>query len=156
MHDPSLRARAIRRVLLVILALNWLVAAAKWAVAWASHSLSVQADAYHSLLDGASNIVGLVAITLAAEDPDREHPYGHRKFEVLGALAIGVMLALAAYTSGSAFAEFQDGDKGTLVRGQLADLVILSDDILAGTVRIQDVTVLTTVVGGKVVHQRRP
>ncbi|HEV3141324.1 MAG TPA: amidohydrolase family protein, partial [Vicinamibacterales bacterium] len=64
--------------------------------------------------------------------------------------------AIAAYTSGSAFAEFQDRDKGTLARGQLADLVILSDDIFAGPARLADVTVLMTVVGGKVVHQRRP
>lgn len=86
----------MRRVLLVILLLNWLVAAVKGVVAWTTSALSVQADAYHSLLDGASNIVGLVAITLAAAAPDREHPYGHRKHEVLGALVIGVMLALVA------------------------------------------------------------
>src|SRR5262245_42270900 len=90
--------------------LNWLVAGAKGFVAWLSHSLSVQADAYHSLLDGAANIVGIVAITLAAEDPDREHPYGHRKFEVLGALAIGVLLALVAYRIvEEAFARLKSG-----------------------------------------------
>ena len=68
-----------------------------------------------------------------------------------------VVDALAAYTNGSAFAEFQDGDKGTIARGQLADLAILSGDILAGdAARTEDVTVLTTIVGGRVVHQRRP
>ena len=65
--------------------------------------------------------------------------------------------AVTAYTSGSAFAEFQEGEKGTLARGRLADLVILSDDIFnIPPAQIKDVKVLTTIVGGKVVHQRNP
>ena len=93
--DP--RVAAIKRVLAVILLLNLLVAAAKGLVGWATGSLSVAADALHSTLDGASNVVGLIAITLAAAEPDHDHPYGHRKFEVLGALGIGVLLAFAAW-----------------------------------------------------------
>jgi hypothetical protein len=63
--------------------------------------------------------------------------------------------AVKAYTSGSAYAEFQDQDKGTLARGKLADLVILSDDIFAiAPAAIKDVKVVTTIVGGKVVYQR--
>ena len=65
--------------------------------------------------------------------------------------------ALAAATSGSAFAEFQENEKGTIARGKLADLVILSDDILSiPAAQIKNVKVLTTIVGGKVVHQRKP
>ena len=65
--------------------------------------------------------------------------------------------AVAAYTSGSAFAEFQGDQKGTLVRGALADFVILSDDILSlPATQIRSVHVLTTVVAGRVVHQRKP
>jgi predicted amidohydrolase YtcJ len=65
--------------------------------------------------------------------------------------------AVSAYTSGSAFAEFQEGSKGTIARGKLADLVILSDDIFSiPAAGIKDVKVLTTIVGGRVVHQRNP
>jgi cation diffusion facilitator family transporter len=91
------RIRDIKRVLILILVLNFLVAGAKAAVGLLTNSLSVSADAFHSLLDGASNIVGLIAITLAAAEPDSDHPYGHRKFEVLGALGIGVLLAGASW-----------------------------------------------------------
>jgi predicted amidohydrolase YtcJ len=64
---------------------------------------------------------------------------------------------LAAYTSGSAFAEFQEAEKGTIARGRLADLVILSDDLFSKPPpQIQDVKVLTTIVGGRIVHQRNP
>jgi len=70
---------------------------------------------------------------------------------------IAIADALAAATRGSAFAEFQERDKGTLARGQLADLVILTDDVLTiPAPQIKDVRVLTTIVGGKVVYQRRP
>jgi predicted amidohydrolase YtcJ len=70
---------------------------------------------------------------------------------------ISIVEAVRAYTSGSAFAEFQDAVKGTIVRGKIADLVILSDDVFSiPSARLKDVQVLTTVAGGKVVHQRRP
>jgi predicted amidohydrolase YtcJ len=70
---------------------------------------------------------------------------------------VTVTEALSAYTSGSAFAEFQEPDKGTIARGQLADMIILSDDILSiAPARIKDVQVLATIVGGRIVHQRKP
>ena len=65
--------------------------------------------------------------------------------------------ALAAQTSGAAFAEFQENEKGTIARGMLADMVILSDDFVTmPPARIAAVRVLTTIVGGRVVHQRKP
>ena len=65
--------------------------------------------------------------------------------------------ALAAYTRTAAFAEFQERDKGTIGRGKLADLVILTDDVLdIPPERIKDVRVLMTIVGGKVVYGPRP
>jgi predicted amidohydrolase YtcJ len=68
---------------------------------------------------------------------------------------ISIQEAVTAYTAGSAYAEFQDKDKGTIARGKLADLVILSDDIFSiPLAAIKDVKVQTTIVGGKVVYQR--
>jgi predicted amidohydrolase YtcJ len=58
--------------------------------------------------------------------------------------------AVEAYTMGSAYAEFQDYEKGSITRGKLADMVLLSDDIFAiDPVKIRDVKVLRTFVGGK-------
>ena len=55
------------------------------------------------------------------------------------------------------YAEFQEHDKGRLVPGQLADLVILGEDVLAVPAeRIKDVKVETTIVGGRVVYRRSP
>jgi predicted amidohydrolase YtcJ len=70
---------------------------------------------------------------------------------------LSVTGVLAAHTSGAAFAEFQEHEKGTIARGQLADMVILSDDILTmPSSRLTDVHALTTIVGGTIVHQRKP
>lgn len=68
---------------------------------------------------------------------------------------ITVEEAVRAFTWGSAYAEFQENWKGTLDVGKLADMVILSDDIFTiDPVKIKDVTVLKTVVDGKVVFER--
>ncbi|MGA7381909.1 MAG: amidohydrolase, partial [Terriglobales bacterium] len=60
--------------------------------------------------------------------------------------------SVRAYTMGSAYAEFQEKEKGSITRGKLADMVILSGDIFSiDPANIRDVTVLKTIVGGKVV-----
>jgi predicted amidohydrolase YtcJ len=69
---------------------------------------------------------------------------------------ISIADAVSAYTAGSAYAEFQDAEKGTIARGKLADLVVLSDDIFnIQPASIKDVRVMTTIVGGKVVYDRK-
>jgi len=64
--------------------------------------------------------------------------------------------AIEAYTMGSAYAEFQENVKGSIAPGKLADLVLLSDDVLTiDPVKIRDVKVLKTWVGGKLVYDSR-
>ena len=60
--------------------------------------------------------------------------------------------AIEAYTMGSAYAEFQEKEKGSITPGKLADMVLLSDDIFSiESEKIRDVKVLNTFVGGKLV-----
>jgi predicted amidohydrolase YtcJ len=60
--------------------------------------------------------------------------------------------SVEAYTMGSAYAEFQDIEKGSITPGKLADMVLLSDDIFTiSKEKIRDVRVLKTFVGGKLV-----
>lgn len=89
------RTREIRNLLATILGLNLLVAVAKIVIGLASNSLSMTADGIHSLMDGASNVVGLVGIAASARPPDPNHPYGHRRFETITSLGIAVFLLLA-------------------------------------------------------------
>ena len=88
--------RNVRKTLLITLILNVAVSGAKGAVgAWAG-SVSMVADAVHSLFDSVSNIVGLIAVGISDISPDREHPYGHGKYETMGALFVGGLLFLTA------------------------------------------------------------
>lgn len=93
----SASARQIKRVLWQVLALNFLVAGAKIAVGSITGSLSMVADGFHSAMDGTSNVIGLVGITIAGRPPDDEHPYGHQKYETFATLAIGLLLLLTTW-----------------------------------------------------------
>jgi predicted amidohydrolase YtcJ len=65
--------------------------------------------------------------------------------------------AVEAYTITSAYAAFQEKDRGSIEAGKLADLVVLSRDILTEKERdhIAEAAVAMTVVGGKVVYERK-
>jgi predicted amidohydrolase YtcJ len=66
---------------------------------------------------------------------------------------IGIGEAVTAYTSGSAFAEHQEKEKGTIEPGKLADMVLLSENIFEiDPSRVRDVCVDTTIAGGRVVY----
>jgi cation diffusion facilitator family transporter len=90
--DPAQRNRGIVRVLWEILALNWGVAITKLVVGLISHSGSMVADGFHSFADGASNVIGLIAMRISRRSIDKDHPYGHGKYETLATLVIGTML----------------------------------------------------------------
>jgi cation diffusion facilitator family transporter len=91
------RARAIKRVLWQILVLNVVVAAAKAGWGLLSNSSAMFADGIHSLTDGASNVVALIAMTAASKPLDESHPYGHHKYESFASAVIAVLLLLAAW-----------------------------------------------------------
>jgi hypothetical protein len=64
--------------------------------------------------------------------------------------------AISAYTTGSAFAEFEDKEKGKLAPGMLADFVVLDRDPTASSPeKLLATKVLRTVVGGKTVYEAK-
>jgi predicted amidohydrolase YtcJ len=68
---------------------------------------------------------------------------------------ITVEEALRAYTINAAYASFEEGIKGSLEPGKLADFVVLEKDItIIPAPEIKDVSVLMTVVGGNVVFSK--
>ena len=87
----------VRRVLILTLLLNLFVLGLKAFVGVTTGSLSLQADALHSLTDSANNILGLIASRFSSPMPDRDHPYGHQKFEAVGALGIAAFLGIACF-----------------------------------------------------------
>ncbi|MEW5958060.1 MAG: cation diffusion facilitator family transporter [Chloroflexota bacterium] len=93
----GLRPQQVKRVLRQILGINLLVALAKIVVGVMTGSISMVADGFHSTLDGSSNVIGLVGLSIAARPPDEGHPYGHQKYETFATLSIGLLLLLASW-----------------------------------------------------------
>ena len=80
-----------------VLVLNLVVVAIKVIVGVRTGALSVLGAALESSLDLLNNIVGMILVTVAARGPDETHPYGHAKFETVGALAIVTFLSISCF-----------------------------------------------------------
>lgn len=97
--------RDVRKVLLIVLAVNLIVTAVKIILGFLTGALTIVADGFHSLVDSSSNLIGLAAISFAQRPADEQHPYGYARYETIGSLAIGVLLLVAAFEIGSAVIE---------------------------------------------------
>jgi cation diffusion facilitator family transporter len=87
----------VRRTLLIVLALNAVVAVVKLIVGARTGSLTVLGAALESGLDMFNNVMGITIVAVAGQAPDENHPYGHDKFETLGALAIVGFLSITCF-----------------------------------------------------------
>lgn len=88
---------AVRRVLMHVLLLNALVVLIKLVVGIRTASLTVLGAALESGLDALNNVIGMLLVSIAARAPDEDHPYGHDKFETLGALGIVGFLSISCF-----------------------------------------------------------
>ncbi len=92
--DVYRRGHQIRRILVVVLALNLVVAGAKISFGYVSGSVAKTADGVNSQLDALANVIGIAGIAVAARPPDREHHFGHGRYETLASMAIGALMAV--------------------------------------------------------------
>jgi len=95
--DQLKQARGVLRGVLVC---NLILSIAKLACGIYTGTLSIAAEGFHSLLDTASNAVAVLGLTFSLKPPDSDHPYGHRKFEALSAIAISFFMFLASFEIG--------------------------------------------------------
>jgi cation diffusion facilitator family transporter len=100
-HEPPdpLRQRLYRRAILIGLAGNSLLTAAKGAVAWISGSSALLSDAANSLSDMLYSILMALGLYVAYQPPDETHPQGHSRFEPLVGLLISLAMAIAGITA---------------------------------------------------------
>lgn len=124
------RTASIQRVFLGLLAANLAVVGAKVVIGLSAGSLSVLGDGVHSSVDAFNNVVFAILIRYAGAEADANHPYGHGKFEVLGALGIVIFLAVASF-------ELTKSAIGHLVRGAAPPaLTVLDLWVLGGTLAV--------------------
>lgn len=90
-------AKRVRRVLLITLAFNLLVAVGKLIVGWRANSLAVLGDGLHSVVDAAANVVAILVLRLAEAPADEDHPFGHQKFETITAFVLSGLLFLTSF-----------------------------------------------------------
>ncbi len=91
------RARVVQRTLVIALAGNVASVVIKLFFGILANSIAMIADAFHSVFDSASSVIGIYGAKVSAEPPDIGHPYGHSKFEQVAALGITVMLFVACF-----------------------------------------------------------
>jgi cation diffusion facilitator family transporter len=88
---------AVKRVLLIVLALNAVVTVIKLVIGARTGALTVIGAGLESGLDLLNNLIALTVVAIAHQAPDDEHPYGHSKFESLGTLAVVGFLSISCF-----------------------------------------------------------
>ena len=108
-HDrDNVSSPAVRRAYgtlcgAVGIALNILLFAGKFFAGQLSGSIAVTADAFNNLSDASSSIISLIGFKLASMPPDREHPYGHGRYEYLSGLVVSALviaIGIELFTTG--------------------------------------------------------
>jgi len=94
---PLKKEKQVQRVIVIEGLANVLVLLAKTLVGISTGSLAIVGDALHSLTDVANNIVAWTVVKHAAKPADKEHPYGHHKFETLAVLGLAVLLVVLGF-----------------------------------------------------------
>ncbi len=92
----DLRLQAALRTTLVNATTNTALAVLKIIFGVIGHSQALIADGIHSISDLLTDSLVYVATKMGGQDPDKEHPYGHRRIETIGAIIISLVLVAVA------------------------------------------------------------
>ena len=90
--ESEARLRAVSRVTVLGAVVNSILVVVKGVVGLIAGSSVLVADAVHSLSDFGSDVVVMLSLRAASKPPDEEHPYGHGRYETLGAVVLAVLL----------------------------------------------------------------
>lgn len=90
----------IRKVTLVGFWINALLVVLKLFFGYWGHSDALVADGYHSLSDFITDFIVLIFVGMAYKRADRDHPYGHGKYETIASVMIGFILFIVALMIG--------------------------------------------------------
>ena len=93
------REKMIIRTSLVGIMVNILLAAGKAGVGLLSNSIAIVLDAVNNLSDALSSVITIMGTKLAGRPADRDHPFGHGRYEYLSAAVISVIILYAGLTA---------------------------------------------------------
>jgi len=81
----------------VSILVNTLLFVFKYWAGFVTGSLALMADAWHTLSDSLSSVIVIISTKISSKPPDKEHPFGHGRAELIAAIIIGVFLALIGF-----------------------------------------------------------
>jgi cation diffusion facilitator family transporter len=116
------REQTVMRVSRNTLAANIALSAFKLFAGIAAHSSAMISDAAHTMSDALSTVIVMIGVKMAGKAPDKEHPYGHERFECVASLLLSVMLFITGVGIGfAAVRKISQGGYGSLeAPGELA------------------------------------
>ncbi len=91
---PAVRAAIGKLAGMTGIVCNLLLAAGKLVLGFLLNSVSITADGVNNLTDGASSLVTYIGFRMAQSPADKEHPYGHARYEYLSGLTVAVLILL--------------------------------------------------------------
>ena len=115
------------KVTMVSIIGNFILSAFKLLAGILAHSGAMVSDAIHSASDVFSSIIVIIGVKLSARDSDKEHPYGHERFECGAAIILSVVLLFTGLAIGAeALQNIMGGNYESLaIPGQLALIAAL-------------------------------
>ncbi len=113
--------RVATRVSLVSILGNTLLTIFKFAAGILADSGAMISDAVHSASDVASSFIVIIGVRISGRSPDKDHPYGHERFECVAALLLAMLLAVVGGEIGiSAVKSIMNGTEEMGIPGTLA------------------------------------
>ena len=113
--------RTATRVSAVSIAGNAALSLFKLLAGVLAHSGAMISDAVHSASDVVSSFIVIIGVKLSVRAPDKEHPYGHERFECVAAIVLAVVLGVTGLLIGyQAVGSIDAADGARLVPGKLA------------------------------------
>ncbi|MHC5267769.1 cation diffusion facilitator family transporter [Enterococcus sp. LJL98] len=76
---------------------NFILFIGKFMIGFSANSVSIMADSMNSLSDTVSSIIVLFGFKIAAKPADKDHPYGHQRFEYVTGLAVAVLISFVGF-----------------------------------------------------------
>lgn len=95
--NPDVRRRYGMLTSIVGICLNILLFLGKYFAGIVSGSIAVTADAFNNLSDAGSSFMTLVGFKFAGMKPDKEHPFGHGRFEYVAGLGVSMAIILMGF-----------------------------------------------------------
>ncbi len=99
--DASFRERGGRTASVVGMLANLLLSCAKIAAGIIAGSIAIVGDAVNNISDILSYVISYISFRVSARPADREHPYGHARFEYIASLFVSFILIMVAYRLGA-------------------------------------------------------